>query len=76
AQAGRVGRENLLGVGPGIVEWEAFLVVLAILKIQRSQKFNEPLDLTKWFPLWVVATVLGVVSFVWMFSASFCVVCL
>jgi hypothetical protein len=62
--------ENLLGVGLGFVAYTTFSVVLAILVIPRMQKLNEPIDLTKWLPLCVVATVLGVVSFLWMFSAT------
>jgi hypothetical protein len=68
--------ENLLGVGQGIVGWSAFLVVLAILVVPQLQKFNQPISLRKWIPLCLAATVLGILAFVWIFSATVCVVCL
>jgi hypothetical protein len=32
--------------------------------------------LRKWIPLCLAATVLGILAFVWIFSATVCVVCL
>ncbi len=67
---------NLLGVGEGAVGWIAFLVVLAALVFPRLQTFNEPVSLMKWIPLCLAGTLLGVLSVLWIFSATFCVVCL
>ncbi len=68
--------DYLLWVGPGVVAWAAFLVMLAILVVPRAQMFDQPISLSKWFSLCLAATVLGVLSVMWMFSATFCVVCL
>ena len=68
--------EYLLWVGPGVVAWAAFLAMLAILAVPRAQMLDQPISLSKWFSLCLAATVLGILSVMWMFSATFCVVCL
>jgi hypothetical protein len=46
------------------------------LVVPQLQKFNQPISLRKWIPLCLAATVLGILAFVWIFSATVCVVCL
>jgi len=62
--------ENLLGVGQGPVGWVAFLFVLAILVVPRRDQFTQPISLRKWLPLCLVATVIAVVSFLWIFTIN------